>query len=126
MDIRFQNNVIHAIVAACRTLVNDVRMIPGADTIKLIYDNTPKSSPARKLLVHLWHDYGRPTWIPDPNSKLVQLPYEFLTDLTAALLDRERTPTGNDLKGKQILVGIPSDYFKSGETPKKDGSGGSS
>jgi hypothetical protein len=79
-------------------------------------------------MLHIWYDHGGPNWIPTLKSEVLSaLPHDFLAEVTLALLNREK-PDENGQKGKQVHVGIPSDYYKEekdsrggGEVPVKHG-----
>lgn len=65
------------------------RFFPGGIVIRHIYDNTPKSSEARHLLVYLYAENGNGQWLNDP----ALFPKEFLMDLAVALFGRQGKPT---------------------------------
>ncbi|KAK5069444.1 hypothetical protein LTR16_009491 [Cryomyces antarcticus] len=68
-DIAFKNDVVDAIMAESFNLnPNGQRLFPGCHHIKIIYDGTPKSSLARRLLVDI----------------CTTLPRDFLVDLAIA------------------------------------------
>ncbi|KAK5159717.1 hypothetical protein BJ546DRAFT_950332 [Cryomyces antarcticus] len=81
-DIAFKNDVVDAIMAESFNLnPNGQRLFPGCHHIKIIYDGTPKSSLARRLLVDMYVRHGTGTWISD---SCTTLPRDFLVDLAIA------------------------------------------
>lgn len=65
---------------------------PGEYVIRHIYDNTPKSSEARRLLVYFYANHGNVRWLNDAVQD--EFPKDFLMDLAVALFEKrdKRTP----------------------------------
>ncbi|MCJ1348330.1 hypothetical protein MMC31_006561 [Peltigera leucophlebia] len=62
---------------------------PGEQVVRYIYDNTPKSSKARDLLVDFYVSYGNELWLKGSESE--ELPKDFLMDLAVAFFERKET-----------------------------------
>ena len=86
IDTFFQDAVVNAIVAATRSYdVDGSRSWPGERTVNIIYENTTEGSPARKLMLDIWHDQADSSWRCESTKTLTQ---EFLADLTFALIKK--------------------------------------
>ncbi|OCL08416.1 hypothetical protein AOQ84DRAFT_388851 [Glonium stellatum] len=89
MDTTFKDAIVDAIISKAVTpAADDDCWYPDGKAIGLIYDGTPKDSPARELLVAFYHCCGDSDWI----TKEDDLPKDFLMDLTIALLDGRPKP----------------------------------
>lgn len=95
-DGDFKDVIIDAILHKSRLKVSGGAFFrrfsfPGAQIIQYIYDNTPKSSEARNLLVYFWAENGNGQWFNDETQEL--LPKEFLMDLAVELFERQARGT---------------------------------
>jgi hypothetical protein len=103
MDCEFQNQVVDAIVATARDQTSEgTRYKPIGEVVNIIYENTPKPSPGRKLMAQIWYEYGRADWFAESN---VKLNYEFMEDVMSALL-------GKGKRGDSFSDGVPGAYYK--------------
>ena len=94
LDARFQNRVIDAIVSLYGERVKNEYIVPGAKAIAIIYENTPQTSPARKMMVDIWYNSGTRTWITCVKvTQMLKVPHEFLEDLTVAFFERRQQPS---------------------------------
>lgn len=96
-DGNFQDVIIDAMLHKSRSKVSDgtptgTRLFPGEKVIRRIYDNTPKSSEARHLLVYFYVKNGDGRWLNEPEQE--EFPKDFLMDLAVALFEKQdkRTP----------------------------------
>ncbi|KAF2175249.1 hypothetical protein K469DRAFT_611324, partial [Zopfia rhizophila CBS 207.26] len=109
-DGDFKDVVIHAIIDKCKSKASDGRhWFPVGVILRCVYDNTPESSRARRLLVDIYVHHGSGNWLSDwwqsgkvAYSRFYQpddIPKDFLHDITIAFLDRrkekEKRPTDN-------------------------------
>jgi hypothetical protein len=65
IDTRCQNNIINAVVQITRM---DNRF-PSYINVKVLYDGTPRDSPACKLVVDMYLRSGDTSWLPDDSDK---------------------------------------------------------
>ena len=102
VDGVFQDRVLDTIVAGVR---DAERPAPGSVCVNTIYRNTPEGSPARRLMVDIY-----------VNSKftLEEPEYEFLKDLTRALMDKRVLPKARD-DYDALRTGSPCVYHKHGK-----------
>lgn len=96
-DGNFKDVIIDAMLHKSRSKFSDgtpsgTHFFPGEHAVRRIYDNTPKSSEARHLLVYFYAENGDGQWLNDGAQEV--LPKDFLIDLAVALLERQnkRTP----------------------------------
>lgn len=85
-DATFQDHIINAILFLSRR--EDERgktWCPTDAVANTIYAGTPNNSPARRLMVDFFADYGDHDWIYDESE---EINHEFLTDLSKTLLGR--------------------------------------
>lgn len=99
-DGNFKDVIIDAMLHKSLPKVSDgtpdlTRVFPGEHVIRHIYDNTPNSSEARRLLVYFYANYGSSRWLNDAVQE--EFPNEFLIDLAVALFERQdkRTPAAS-------------------------------
>ena len=59
---------------------------PPAEAVQVLYDGTPESSQARRLIVDLFADYGDHGWL----SADAEFPREFLYDLSTQLFKQRK------------------------------------
>lgn len=95
-DIEFNDAVTDAMIDKSRTPGKDgSQWFPVGPVIACIYNNTPASSEARRLLVDFYVCSGHGGWL-DESVETEDSPQEFLLDLARALLDRRpRASSGN-------------------------------
>jgi hypothetical protein len=102
-DVDFANAVMDAMVEKCQTPASDGKIwYPEADVVKYVYDNTPDSSPVRRFFVDVISHNERGGWL---GSK-VDLPKDFLYDLSSALLTFEldrANQAGNPSTGGNLI-----------------------
>ena len=102
IDCEFQNRVIDAIVATRRAPAEGIQYNPIGEAVNIIYENTTRLAPARKLMVQIWYDYGRSKWLTQSTAKLN---HDFMEDVMSALL-------GDGKRGDSLSTGVPSAYYK--------------
>lgn len=81
---KFCRDVIQGLVE----LSKEMDEYPGPASIRLAYNETPKGSLLRQVLVQLWADTADAAWLE--NDETDEYPAEFLKDLTTALLRKYR------------------------------------
>lgn len=91
-DGNFKDVIIDAMLHKSRSNVSDgisdgACFFPGEHVIRHIYDNTPKSSEARHLLVYFYVKNGNRRWLNDAVQE--EFPKDFLMDLAVALFERQ-------------------------------------
>lgn len=89
-DSNFKDAIIDTMLDKSRCKVSDGAstgsfLFPGEGVIRYIYDNPPRSSEARHLLVYLYAENGNGRWLNDATQEL--FPKEFLMDLAVVLLE---------------------------------------
>lgn len=93
IDTTFKDCVINAFVAKSKAKDKDGRYwYPAGHVVNIIYENTSAGSPARRLVVDLHVRYGYEKWIQLTNEKLN---YDFLMDLSLALIKERKLPEGS-------------------------------
>ena len=91
-------------------MVQGKRFSPVAEAVNIIYDGTPEDSPARKLLIDIWHDRAHEHWITKfSDTKLYP---DFLEDMVKALLRSRDHPSPGRHWGQGIDSGVPFAYYK--------------
>lgn len=95
-DGNFKDAIIDAMLHKSRSKFSDgtsvvTSFFPGEHVVRHIYDNTPKSSEARHLLVYFYVEHGNERWLNDAAQE--EFPKEFLMDLAIALFERQNKPT---------------------------------
>lgn len=91
-DVDFKDTVLDAILIKSRSKASDGQTwFPVGPAIRYIYDGTPESSAARRLLVDLYTYNGRAEWLTQWANK-DELPKEFLLDLAVATLAKRPRP----------------------------------
>lgn len=113
LDRKFQNRVITAIVMRSRESNGKSKTYPD-EPVAVIYQSTPKDSPARRLMVDFFVRYGRRAWVEnilrwDSSTEPAQL--EFLRDLSMSLMEIRTVPFGTQDKFKALDSGEPTPYF---------------
>jgi hypothetical protein len=116
LDRTFQNRVIDAIVAGTRERRTGpdgtTRRQYPANAADIIYSSTAAGSPARKLIVDFFVTNGHAGWVEhfDFGSANVEAQFEFLKDVSAALLDKRKRPSVTD-KYWELRNGKPTSYY---------------
>lgn len=91
-DVNFKDAVLDAILIKSRTRASDGQTwFPVGPAIRYIYDGTPESSAARRLLVDLYTYNAHADWLTQWANK-DELPKEFLFDLAVATLGKRPCP----------------------------------
>ncbi|KAM0244828.1 hypothetical protein ACHAQJ_010712 [Trichoderma viride] len=91
-DVNFKDAVLDAIMIKSRSKASDGRCwYPIGPAIRYIYEGTPESSAARRLLVDMYTYQGRGEWLTEWVNK-DDLPKEFLLDLAIAALNKRPQP----------------------------------
>jgi hypothetical protein len=122
-DVIFKDAVLDAILAKSRSKASDGQSwFPVGPAIRYIYEGTPESSAARRLLVDLYTYHGHAEWLTQWANK-DDLPKQFLLDLAIATLARRARPPAS-LAGTcdyhEHLPGSNSCYLKLSAS-KRDG-----
>jgi hypothetical protein len=91
MDITTKNTVLNALLSKYREVLNGMRHAPGIESVKIIYEGTSSHSPARRLMVDCYNDITTGSKFITTSS--LELPRDFLYDLTIAMLDHRHAPT---------------------------------
>lgn len=88
-DGDFKDVIIDAIIDKCKSIASDGRKwFPVGPVLRCIYDNTPTSSEARRLLVDIYVHNGSGDWLSDW-VKQDDIPKDFLLDITMAFLNKK-------------------------------------
>lgn len=86
-DFGFNDAVIDAMIDKSRIPAADgKRWYPGGPVVACIYNNTPASSEARRILIDMYVNFGNGHWLQSWAAE--DLPNDFLRDLSTALLDK--------------------------------------
>ena len=109
LDSKFQNRIVDAFLVNSRELMNGERYSPIGKAVNIIYENTPKSSPARQLMVEYWYCQGGSKWVEE--SK-VQLHHEFMEDMLSVLLSGRERPAVGGARYNALREGVPDAYYK--------------
>ena len=111
LDNGFQDCVLNSIVSLSRKKhdPDDTRFFPGAMVIGIIYNGTSPSSPARKLLVHIYAAEAEPGWMS--KWRVSKTPEEFKNDLITELL-KNATACKERKTYASLKDGIPCEYHK--------------
>ena len=110
VDSEFQSRIIDAIMVNVREPVDGIHYNPIGKAINIVYENTPKSSPARQLMVETWFCHGKPHWLKESKA---ELNYEFVEDiLTAFLGARKRPARGGERSSALYDDSVPHAYYK--------------
>ncbi|KAK3076874.1 hypothetical protein LTS18_011764 [Coniosporium uncinatum] len=92
-DRDFQDAVIDAVVDKSNHLTEGNKTwSPVGDAVKIIYDGTPDTSPAQKLLVDIHCHYGHTLWLTDHCPPNKDIPHDFLLDLARKMFDERPKP----------------------------------
>ena len=90
VDIESKNTIVQAILARAA----ESKYPPCTTAVRLIYEGTPDSCPARRLFLDLWLEKETPTWF---DKDFEDLPKDFLVELARGLLvsrrDKEQNPS---------------------------------
>ena len=116
IDHTYQDDIANAMIAPFRRegVLGGRLKFPDAEDISTIYQNTPPTSPARRIVVDIYHYYGTAQWMvesDDENS--VPFDREFLVDLSKALLGKKVEEVR-----QRLLDGAPCVYHKHSEDKK--------
>lgn len=122
LDTNFQDRVIDAIVAAARQPdESGHRQIPDEVSVNYIYQNSPKGSPARKLMVDIWLTDSGDDWLEDVHPD--KMDHDFMFDIAAATLANSRVRKELHNDRQTLKSGVPYGYYKSAaDKPPKEGS----
>lgn len=91
-DGTFKDVIIDAILNRTSSRASDgLCHFPDETFVQSIYDNTPKSSEARNLLVDLYVNHGNEQWLNDAEPEA--FPNDFLMDLAVVLFGRKNPHT---------------------------------
>ena len=107
-DATFHDYVINNIVASSRQPKKGVRNLPSALAISIIYRDTLPSSPARRLMVHLYAIYGSVNWMTVERALFYDT--EFLIDLSIALLNFKSNAQDEREAKRDLELGAPCAY----------------
>jgi hypothetical protein len=89
-DGDFKDVIIDAIIDKCKSIASDGRnWFPVGPVLRCIYDNTPTSSKARRLLVDIYVHDGSGDWLSDW-VKQDDIPKDFLLDIAMAFLNKKK------------------------------------
>jgi hypothetical protein len=110
MDTEFQDQVVYTFAVIGREIAVLLHACPATEAISIIYQGTPKDSPARKILVEIWNDHAMSHWKVKDSSP--RLPQEFLEDLTEVVLFTRKLPAPTEQRNKGIYYGMPCPYQK--------------
>lgn len=90
LDGEFQDRVLDTIVVEARERIGPIRRLgyPGRKAVSIIYESTPDSSPARRLMVDLYVPHGTGRFNLDAD-----FPAQFLADVAKGLMADRRTST---------------------------------
>jgi hypothetical protein len=103
-DVKYRNAIL------CKILyhVATKRLFPGDRAVAIIYENTTRGSPARKLMVDFWAYEGSEDWLKSGSIRST-IHLEFLEDLVPALLRLREKPVGKSWpwveSGRAYLIG---------------------
>ncbi|USP73218.1 hypothetical protein yc1106_00492 [Curvularia clavata] len=86
MDTAFKNAIIDAFTEAKFETPHLDLPSPGVIPVTIIYDGTPKNSPARRLMIKMWSKYATADWAP----LLEDMPSEFNANLFRAVMIKKR------------------------------------
>ena len=100
-----------AIISTPRSKVADDKgamssWFPTGSSLPTVYDNCPKGSPLRQLMVDLHVKFGSEKWIKDDST-----PHEFLLELSKALFNNRQTTPSAANKYSELTQGIPKSYY---------------
>lgn len=91
-DVNFKDAVLDAILIKSRSKVSDGQTwFPIGAPIRYIYEGSPESSAARRLLVDLYAYHGKAEWLTHWENK-DDWPKQFLLDLAIAALAKRHCP----------------------------------
>lgn len=89
-DINFKDAVLDAMIVKSSSEASDGQMwFPGGSVIRYIYEGTPESSAARRLLVDMYTYHGDGDWLKEEAN---DPPKQFLLDLAIAVLTKRSRP----------------------------------
>lgn len=93
-DVNFKDAVLDAILIKTNSKASDGQTwFPFGPAFRYIYEGTPESSAARRLLVDLYTYHGHGDWLKGWADK--DLPKEFLHDLAIAALTKRPRPSAS-------------------------------
>lgn len=96
-DGDFQDIIIDAIIDKWNSKASDGHnCFPVGAVVTCIYNNTPESSKARRLLVDICVHNGSKSWLSDW-TKECDIPKDFLFDMVIALFSKEEENTSNPI-----------------------------
>ncbi|PTB42335.1 uncharacterized protein TrAFT101_008577 [Trichoderma asperellum] len=91
-DVNFKDAVLDAILIKSRSTASDgLCWYPVGPAIRCIYEGTPESSAARRLLVDMYTCHGHEEWLTEWANE-DDLPKQFLLDLAIAALKKRPQP----------------------------------
>lgn len=113
-DTTFQDYVINSIIAQSRTEDTDGRQWYPTSQVNLIYESTSAGSPARRLMVDFYVHFGDEEWITNTDDS--EKPgYDFLIDVSAALLKKRNLPEEAMRKYAALKSGPVCEYHNHDE-----------
>jgi|TARA_R110002003_G_scaffold115_2_gene9933 hypothetical protein len=90
MDAKSKEVVLAAMLALSKeSFVDNGPYYPGIDSVQVIYEGTREDSPARRLLVQLFTEFGDAAFI---TAKVDEIPKDFLYDLSVSVLGTRPKP----------------------------------
>jgi len=108
MHCTFQDAVLHLLIETCETH----HLFPAGSTIKVLYDGTLASSPARRLLVDMYCWYGSADWA---DLHFDDAPAEFMRNCMRALMGMREVPQGEAPWKKDV-----AQYLMGGKDKKRE------
>ncbi|UKZ78420.1 hypothetical protein TrVFT333_006160 [Trichoderma virens FT-333] len=109
-DVNFKDAVLDAILIKSRSAASDgLNWYPVGPAIRHIYEGTPESSAARRLLVDMYTYHGLGEWLTKWANK-DDLPKQFLLDLAIEALTKRACPSAS-LAQKKEPANIMSIYL---------------
>lgn len=94
--------------------VNGKQWYPSQGEVNIIYENTATGSPARRLMVDFHVKWGGPDWIGETEDG-EKLNYDFLIDVSKALLSECDVMEDNEFKYNVLEDGPPCKYHNHGD-----------
>lgn len=111
LDNDFQDHVLNAFVAPYRK----THWVPDDLSINIIYDGTPKSSPARRMLVNMYTADGHAEFVGNHDGGCWDVPEDFKDALIAALLANRMFAGSRQKDFHALEMGTVCVYHKHGE-----------
>ena len=116
LDVKFQDCVIDCFLVSSRdSNAREIGYFPKTPATNLVYQGTPEGSPARRLMVDLFINYGNGKWITPEDGNRSRNNHEFVMDLATALLDKRQLPAASREDSGGIDIGRPCHKHKPDE-----------